>query len=102
MATANAADIRPQTRPRELQDPLNHFFYHPLAARLARLLRPTGISPNMVSVIGLLALIAAALAFGLLAWPANALTALAFIGMTWGCLAYARRQRRRAERLDPR
>jgi phosphatidylglycerophosphate synthase len=82
MATANAADIRPQTRPRELQDPLNHFFYHPLAARLARLLRPTGISPNMVSVIGLLALIAAALAFSLLAWPANALTGLAFM-LAW-------------------
>ena len=50
----------PGARPRELQDPLNFYFYHPLAARLARLLRPTGISPNMVSVMSLLALIAAA------------------------------------------
>ncbi|HYI49702.1 MAG TPA: CDP-alcohol phosphatidyltransferase family protein [Allosphingosinicella sp.] len=82
MATANAADIRPQTRPRELEDPLNHFLYHPLAARLARLLRPTGISPNMVSVIGLVALIAAALAFSLIAWPGNALAGLAFM-LAW-------------------
>jgi phosphatidylglycerophosphate synthase len=82
MAMANAAEIRPQSRPRELEDPLNHFFYHPLAARLARLLRPTGISPNMVSVMGLLALIAAALAYTGLAWPANALTGFAFM-LAW-------------------
>jgi phosphatidylglycerophosphate synthase len=82
MATANAADIRPQARPRELQDPLNFYFYHPLAARLARLLRPTGISPNMVSVMSLVALIAAAFAFTGLAWPANALTGFAFM-LAW-------------------
>jgi phosphatidylserine synthase len=82
MATANAADIRPQGRPRELQDPLNHYFYHPLAARLARLLRPTGISPNMVSLMSLLALVGAAWAFTSLAWPANALTGLAFM-LAW-------------------
>ncbi|HVQ09301.1 MAG TPA: CDP-alcohol phosphatidyltransferase family protein [Allosphingosinicella sp.] len=82
MATANAAEIRPQARPRELQDPLNFYLYHPLAARLARLLRPTGISPNMVSVMSLVALIAAALAFTGLAWPANALTGFAFM-LAW-------------------
>lgn len=82
MATANAADIRPQARPRELQDPLNFYFYHPLAARLARLLRPTGISPNMVSVMSLVALIAAAFAFTGLSWPANALTGFAFM-LAW-------------------
>jgi phosphatidylglycerophosphate synthase len=37
-------------RPREVQDALNRYLYHPLAARLARLLQPTGISPNAVSV----------------------------------------------------
>ena len=35
----------------EAQDPLNRYLYHPLAARLARLLVPTGISPNAVSVM---------------------------------------------------
>jgi phosphatidylglycerophosphate synthase len=85
MAMANAADIRPLGRPRELEDPLNHFFYHPLAARLARLLRPTGISPNMVSVMSLLALIAAAWTFTSLAWPQNALTGFAFM-LAWHVL----------------
>ena len=32
--------VRPQ-RPREMQDGLNHYLYHPLAWRLARLLAPT-------------------------------------------------------------
>jgi phosphatidylglycerophosphate synthase len=80
MAMAQAADIRPPgavNRPRELQDPLNFYFYHPLAIRLARLLRPTGISPNMVSVMSLLCLVAATLAFTRMTWPANALAGLA-------------------------
>ena len=34
----------------ELEDTLNHHVYHPLAFRLARLLQPTRVSPNMVSV----------------------------------------------------
>ena len=80
MAVAQVADTAsngpPVNRPRELQDPLNFYFYHPLAARLARLLRPTGISPNMVSVMGLLCLIAATIAFTRMAWPANALAGL--------------------------
>jgi phosphatidylglycerophosphate synthase len=36
-------------RVREIQDPLNRYLYHPLAARLAGLLQPTGITPNAVS-----------------------------------------------------
>ena len=54
MAIAQASDLRPPGavgRPRELQDPLNFYFYHPLARRLARLLVPTPVSPNMVSVM---------------------------------------------------
>ena len=43
---------RPQSRPPELQDGLNRYLYHPLAARLARLLAPTRITPNLVSVVG--------------------------------------------------
>ncbi len=42
---------RPQ-RKRELQDPLNHYLYHPLAWRLALLLAKTPLTPNVVSVIG--------------------------------------------------
>jgi len=82
MASANAAAIRPEARPIELEDPLNRFFYHPLAARLARALRPTGISPNAVSVVGLVALCAATWAFTRLGWPQNALVGLLFM-LVW-------------------
>jgi phosphatidylglycerophosphate synthase len=80
MASMPAAGIR--SRPRELEDPLNFYLYHPLAARLARLLVPTRISPNMVSVMSLLALVAATWAFTRLAWPQNALVGFAFM-LVW-------------------
>ncbi|HYD14597.1 MAG TPA: CDP-alcohol phosphatidyltransferase family protein [Allosphingosinicella sp.] len=82
MAMAGAADIRPPepvNRPRELQDPLNFYFYHPLAKRLAILLRPTGISPNLVSVMSAISLCAATACFVGLAWPANALAGFCFM-----------------------
>jgi hypothetical protein len=60
-------------RARELHDPLNRYLYHPLAARLARLLLPTGISPNAVSVAGTLVVWAAAWSYANLAWPTGAL-----------------------------
>ena len=82
MATASAGSLLPRSRPRELEDPLNLFVYHPLAARLARLLVPTGIAPNAVSVMSLAALCAATWAFVGLAWPFNALIGLAFM-LTW-------------------
>jgi phosphatidylglycerophosphate synthase len=82
MASASAGNILPRSRPRELEDPLNHFIYHPLAARLARLLVPTGISPNAVSVMSLVSLCAAAWAFVGVDWPLNALIGLAFM-MLW-------------------
>jgi hypothetical protein len=62
-----------RTRPLELKDPLNRYLYHPLAARLARLLQPTGISPNVVSVAGMLCAWSAGWAFASLAWPYGAL-----------------------------
>jgi phosphatidylglycerophosphate synthase len=61
-------DVLP-LRPRELQDELNRFIYHPLARRLARLLKPTGISPNALSVAGGLLIWAAAYAYTQLSWP---------------------------------
>jgi phosphatidylglycerophosphate synthase len=82
MASAQASDLRPPgavSRPRELQDPLNFHVYHPLARRLARLLVPTPVTPNMVSVLSLFCLIAAAFAFTRMAWPQNALTGLLFM-----------------------
>jgi phosphatidylglycerophosphate synthase len=46
-----AAPPKPQ-RPRELQDPLNFYLYHPLAWKLALKLAKTPLTPNMVSVVG--------------------------------------------------
>lgn len=79
---ARAAELDVGARPRELQDGLNLYFYHPLAARLARLLVPTGISPNMVSVGGALAMVLATLAFVGLIWPINAAVGLSLM-MAW-------------------
>ena len=82
MASAGAGEILPRTRPKELEDPLNLFVYHPLAARLAVLLVPTGVSPNAVSLLSLVALCCATWAFVALAWPVNAAVGLAFM-LAW-------------------
>lgn len=65
-------------RPRELEDPLNLFVYHPLASQLARLIRPTGISPNLVSIAGGLLVVAAAWAYTGIAWPQSVLLGFSF------------------------
>lgn len=72
--------VRPQ-RPRELEDALNHHLYHPLAWQLARVLAHTPITPNMVSIIGGLAVVAAGIAY-LETGVAAALTGLA-LHMSW-------------------
>lgn len=74
-------------RPRELQDSLNHYLYHPLAWQLARLLARTPLTPNVVSVIGGLFVVAAAVVYSrpewlALGWPAAPLLAMA-LHMTW-------------------
>lgn len=80
----NAIPQRP-VRPRELQDPLNHYFYHPLAWQLAKLLAKTPATPNMVSVFGGLLVVAAGIAYaqpGSLVYPWSALLGLA-LHMSW-------------------
>ena len=69
-------------RPRETEDPLNLFLYHPLAATLARWLQPTGVSPNAVSVAGMLCIWSAAACYLLLPWPQSALFGLC-LHMLW-------------------
>jgi phosphatidylglycerophosphate synthase len=77
MQSARAGDMRPRrevrVRPRELEDPLNFYIYHPLASRLARLLVPTGIAPNAVSVTSGLLVVAGAFAYTHVAWPMGVL-----------------------------
>jgi len=75
------ATIRP-VRPRELQDPLNLYLYHPLAWRLARRLATTPVTPNMVSLFGALLVIAAGIAYTRLAWPLAAALGMA-LHMIW-------------------
>ena len=80
----NAITERP-VRPRELQDPLNYFLYHPLAWQLARLLARTPLTPNMVSVFGGLLVVAAGIAYaqpGSLIYPWSAALGLA-LHMGW-------------------
>jgi CDP-alcohol phosphatidyltransferase-like enzyme len=61
----------------ELEDPLNRYLYHPLAFRLARLLRPTGISPNAVSAVSGALVCLAAVLYTRVAWPVGALAGFA-------------------------
>jgi hypothetical protein len=57
------------TRPAELEDGLNRFVFHPLSRRVALALRHTPVSPNMVSVSSLGAIVAATAAYTLLPFP---------------------------------
>ena len=78
---------KPNTRPTELQDPLNLYLYHPLARRLARALSHTPVTPNMVSVFGGLMVVAAGVIYWgmdpwarysqIWAWPIGALMGMA-------------------------
>jgi phosphatidylglycerophosphate synthase len=76
-----AAPNRPK-RPRELQDWLNHYLYHPLAWQLARALARTPLTPNMVSVIGACFVVGAGVAYAQPWYPYSALLGL-FLHMTW-------------------
>jgi len=74
-------------RPRELEDPLNHWLYHPLAWQLARLWARTPLTPNQVSVLGAASVIAAGACYvaplwGGPAWPLSAALGLA-LHMAW-------------------
>jgi phosphatidylglycerophosphate synthase len=88
--TASSTAVRPpgrqssvlRGRAPELEDPLNRYLYHRLSAHLARLLVPTGIAPNTVSVAGGLCVCAAAWAYAAVEWPVGALLGL-LLHMTW-------------------
>lgn len=69
-------------RPRELQDPLNWYLYHPLAWQLARRLAATPVTPNMVSVFGAGMVIMAAAAYAGLPYPLSAALGLT-LHMSW-------------------
>lgn len=64
-----------------MQDPLNHYLYHPLAWQLARRLAHTPLTPNMVSVIGGLCVVAAGFCYWALGWWWTSWTMGAALGM---------------------
>ncbi len=69
-------------RPRELQDALNFYLYHPLAWQLARVMARTPLTPNMVSVMGAGLVILAAVTYAQPWYPLGALLGLA-LHMGW-------------------
>ena len=74
-------------RPQELEDFLNRRLYHPLSWRLARLLARTPVTPNQVSVVGGLTVVAAGLCYvaplwGGLDWPLSAALGMA-LHLAW-------------------
>ena len=77
----NDRPVRP-LRPRELQDPLNWYLYHPLAWRVALALRHTPITPNMVSVLGGTMVVLAAVAYSTLSWPVSVALGMA-LHLSW-------------------
>jgi CDP-alcohol phosphatidyltransferase len=66
------SEARAPARAPELQDALNRYLFHPLSRRLARLLLPTGVSPNAVSIFGLLLLWIATFFYVARPWPEGA------------------------------
>lgn len=79
---ADAPQDQEAGRPRELQDGLNFYVFHPMARRLALLLARTPVTPNMVSIAGGLLVVAAGLAYAQPGWPLPALAGLA-LHLAW-------------------
>lgn len=74
---------RPVTgKPRELQGFLNRKIYHPAARRLAGVLVPTPVTPNMVSVFGALMVVTAGVLYAWVGTP-EAVVAGVAIHLFW-------------------
>lgn len=78
----NAKRKQEAERPRELQDSLNFYAFHPMARRLALLLARTPVTPNMVSIAGGILVVAAGLAYAQPGWPLPALAGFA-LHLAW-------------------
>lgn len=81
-STIRTSTVKRPARARELQDALNHYLYHPLAWQLARLLSPTPITPNMVSVFGGLLVVAAGIVYFSTSGPMWAMLGM-LLHMSW-------------------
>jgi phosphatidylglycerophosphate synthase len=56
-------------RPRELEDWLNFYLYHPLSWRIAKSLSRTAVTPNLVSLAGGLSVVTCAYFYTIPSWP---------------------------------
>jgi phosphatidylglycerophosphate synthase len=72
------AAIIAHARPLEIEEPLNRHFVHPISRALVKLLIPTGISPNMVSVLSVVMMACACACYLMLPWPAAPCVGLVF------------------------
>ena len=90
-AGPRASDER-KRHPREMEDWLNFHIYHPLANRLAGLLVPTPVTPNMVSFAGWLLIVAATFLYTGLAWPVSVLLAFPVHALWQSNIDYAQPQ----------
>lgn len=72
-------------RPQELEDWLNRHIYHPSSSQLATWLSRTPVSANAVSVAGGIAVVGAALAYGLFSYPLGVALGLA-LHVSWHIL----------------
>ena len=87
MVARRAEPVSRPLRPQELEDFLNRRLYHPLSWRLARLLARTPVTPNEVSVVGGLTVVAAGLCYiaplwGGPEWPLSAALGMA-LHLAW-------------------
>ena len=80
MARRSEDTTRP-LRPQELEDFLNRRLYHPLSWRLARLLARTAVTPNQVSVVGGLTVVAAGICYVAPLWDGPDWPLSAALGM---------------------
>ena len=93
--TGGAHDLKPDgagpgaepnpSRPLEIEEWWNARLIHPASRAIARLLEPTFVTPNAVSVTGAAAIAAAGFAYSLIAWPASALVGFLLHG-AWNVL----------------
>ena len=66
------------SRPLEIEEPLNRYLVHPTARALVTVLIPTGITPNAVSVLSVVMMSLACACYALLPWPRGAFLGLVF------------------------
>jgi phosphatidylglycerophosphate synthase len=77
-AKAATSAATSNSRPLEIEEPLNRYLVHPTARALVTLMIPTGITPNAVSALSVVMMAAACACYALLPWPQGAFAGLVF------------------------